>query len=355
MSGPHRGTALREVGRNLIAHRFITLALVTLSAVVGAGVVFITTIDVSSIIAAQDKQLARGVNLLNVSTVDSDLLATECSSLQSIGGITASGAVLGTAPGNPITTPSSQIAIDEVTPGFLQAMFPSLPSAVAVVAGHSLASSQGLTPGSTFVYRDSAGVGHAVRIDAIAPDVERADGLGWTLFRTKAPSGTVDSCLVAAAPGLRDRISAVIPSFFTSRVQIAPLVFSNQLERDPEAELRARTSQLGWVVGGAFLMVLVLLLSWTRRREFSIYRLSGFDRRHTGMIAGIEALATVVVPGQYGAALAAIALLSDQSFVVWRAAAADDARFVVILSLACVLVAALAGRGSTLARLRGAL
>lgn len=354
MNAPVRGIALREASRNLIAHRLTTVVLAALSAVIGSAVVVTTTLDVSSIVAAHEKQLSRGVNLLNLSAEGTGLVATECSSLQSIGGVLASGAILRITSGNPISTPSSQIGIAEVSSGFLEAMFPSLSSAVVVVAGHSLGESQGLVAGSNFVYRDEAGVERAVRIDAIAPDVERADGYGWTLFLARVPRGAVDSCLVAAAPGSGDRISEVLPSFFTSRVQVTPLVFSSELERDPEAELHARPTQLGWLVGGVFLVALTLLLAWTRRREFSIYRLSGFDRRHTGAIAGIEALIAVAIPAQYGAGLAAMAMLRSETEVVWRAVAADDARFVLILCLAAMLAALVAAAGSTLGRLRSA-
>lgn len=354
MNAIPRGITLRESTRNMVAHRFITLTLAVLSAAVGATIVIGTTIDVSSIIASQDEQLARGVNLLNVSANDSDMLATECASLQSIGGVTASGAVLNTSTGSSITTPSSQFTVDEVSPGFLRAMFPSLSITANVVVGHSLAVSQGLTPGSDLLYRDGNGVQHVVRIDAVAPDVERADGLGLTLFRAEAPLGTIDGCLVAAVPGMRDRVSSVVPSFFASPVQVAPLVYANELELDPEAELHARISELGWIFGGAFLSALVLLLVWTRRREFSLYRLAGFDRRRTGTIAGLEALFAVAVPSQYGAILAGIVELHGQSSVLWRAAVADDARFVLFLVLASLLTALVAARGSTLARLRGA-
>jgi hypothetical protein len=355
LNAPPRGITLRESTRNLVAHRFTSIVLVALSAVVGATIIVTTTADISSIIATQDKQLARGVNLLNVSTNDSDMLATECASLQSIGGVTASGAVLNTASGNSKTTPTSQFTVDEVTPGFLHAMFPSLSPADVVVAGHSLASAQGLTPGSDLIYRDAAGVQRVAHVDAVAPDVARADGLGLTLFRAQAPIGTVDNCLVAAVPGMRDRISAVVPSFFTIPVQVAPLVHANELEIDPEGELHVRISQLGWAVGGAFLSALVLLLMWSRRREFSIYRLSGFNRLHTGTIAGVEALLVIVIPGQYGAVVAAIAELQGKSAVVWRAVAADDARFILVLCFASALTGLMAARGSTLARLRGAL
>ena len=349
---PTASAAVREVLLNVTSNAARTLITICLSAAAGACVILATASNVDDIVLAHDAQQLRGLSTLSITSLDGrPISASACDAISSVGSVVASGGGIWTKDIT-VANGATPIKVRYVTPGYLAIAYPEQSMrAVTSVAGKDLVEEIGVTPGATL--RASTPNDGEFPIDAVANNPSRVSGINRDLLMAVAPLGNVSECLVEASDGQAERVSSLVPSFFSTQVVVRAFLQSGDIDRNPAQELAYRWSRIVWIaVAGA--MIALTAPAWAaRRQEAALYRLLGFDRRSLGAVVALETLVTTVAPAQIASVWVLAIIKVSGGHVTLTALAADSSRSMLALSLCPVVAVAIALTGSTVNRLKG--
>lgn len=344
----------RETLLNIISSPVRTTITVIFSAAVGAVVVLATAGNVDDIVQAHEAQQLRGLSTLSLTALDGEpISASACDSINAVSLVNSAGGVL-SVKRIEVVNGEVPITIRYVTPGYLAVAYPQeAVRGLDSVAGHDLVDEIGVISGT--LIRDASNLNpvEPIVVDAAASQRARFDGINRDVLLSQAPVGDVSECLVDVADGQADRVTTVLPTFFTTQVVVRPFLPPDQVDRNPALELEHRWSSSVWVGGGLGIVLFVLFAWWSRRNETALYRLVGFDRRSIAAIVGLETVLVALVPAQL-ASFCVLALLPVEGGAVTLAAlTADTSRLLLFLLLGPPIAIALSLAGSTVDRLKG--
>lgn len=353
MSGFSTRTVVDEARRNVLASPVRSTVTAVLALVVGAAAIAWTCVDVRHIERGWHAQRLAGAFVWEVRAQWTEGLSAErCDALRGVDGVLAAGGLLGSSARHAVTAPGERVAYYLVTPGLPSVVWPDDAgvTSASVVAGRDVGSELGWVPGVNVQLRhvDPAGASTSVgshQVDGVAVAAARVDGFDRSLVVASAPTGRVDSCLVEAAPGADAALGHLLRGWFEPADAAVALRLhrSGALERDPVAELRARTSRWGPLLAGGVLSGSAAVTWWARRAEVAVYRMLGMRRGQVLRMVLVETSVMVLLPAQVGATAAVAACAAGgMSGALARALLLDDLRLLLVLSvapLACLAAA----------------
>ncbi len=160
------------------------------------------------------------------------------------------------------------------------------------VLGSEAAESLGSGAGS-FIGIDG-GVGEVMMV---LPDSRRLVWNSGSIMHLMAPEGDFDSCWIEyddSAGRIGPDLARYALGDAPGEVRAARLVKLDEFSRDVSAEFRARPTARLWLAVGLGLFLILVLLTWTRRSEFALYRALG-ARPIDVMVLGVAESGLVVV------------------------------------------------------------
>jgi len=297
---------LIEVYRNLVARRAASVILAAVAAACGIGVAVGSWVVADAATDAWDRQLSRGASAFVVSSSLPGVMdARRCDELQGVSGVRAAGAVLASTTGSFASSPDARVAIMEVTPGYVRAVFPSATAALDGVAiGARVAQNNGVLPGAYLRLLDGSQSAMPVAVvdDGMA---QRINGIDNAVLVPKPAVGVVDQCLVEAQPGAAKSVEELLVTWFPPEYNwtIVPLLTAPEFEID--AVRMMRDSPVPLLAAGAALVTGLLMwaILWSRRQDLALYRLLGVGTRAIVAMIWLEWAAVVLAPASLGVAI----------------------------------------------------
>lgn len=302
--------ALGEGWRNACTSRFLGVLMVVLSACVLAGITLADALTVSGLVANEKAWTAAGGHVLVVSN-ETGISGYDCERLNQAEGVTASvGIAISHERAALSNAPDSNLAVRGATAG-LSGLLASQVPLDAVVIDHTTATDFGLTdgqrlaltltmvdegatePGAPIVVksgerRATDGTRPIAVTDLTILGEQHSSGIIWPI----AASGSVDECLVWAAPGAKETLMSALPGLLPGSGD-KPTVVDNRLivgqfTRDYHAEYLTRSWRWVPLAGGAALGLIWVLIRWVRRSEDGLYQSLGAPRPQRALLRLIE-------------------------------------------------------------------
>lgn len=308
-------TVATEAVRNLWANAFFTGIIALAAVVVGFAVPAVTLWEVASIRTDAESEVRAGVNVLRVTGEDGALLpAGRCEALNSVPGILAAGGLAVRSTVFPAARPSDVVTLISGTPTLGQVLWPShapQTTTSSVVVGSTTAETYGLTSGSTFGYEvrgDPTPLAAVVDRSGVAST--RDPQLDTSVLIATAPTGRVRECLVEALPGARTAVEGMLNGWFdaTDGTVVSPFYLPVTSSASPDERLAARTTQYVPAIA-ALVLVSGMVSAWfSRRAEYSLYRMLGLNRRGSLLMQTVEMTVAVIVPLCAGLVTAMLAM-----------------------------------------------
>lgn len=119
--------------------------------------------------------------------------------------------------------------------------------------------------------------GALTRVAQVAALDVRDPLLGRLAIYPSAPTGEVQSCVVQFDPGSYGAGASALADFFggIKDLKVAPFVPVNAGTVSPASQWRHRITRDAWAIGAVLAFLIYLLVSLLRRRELSVYLLTG--------------------------------------------------------------------------------
>ncbi|GAA1230145.1 hypothetical protein JOF42_000356 [Microbacterium phyllosphaerae] len=316
-------TVATEAVRNLWSNAFFTGVIALSGVFVGFAVPAVTLWEVSSIRTDAESEVRAGANVLRVTGEDGALLpAGRCEALNSVPGILAAGGLAVRTTVFPAARPSDVVTLIVGTPTLGQVLWPSLSSQLAtssVVVGSATAETYGLTSGSTFGYEVRGDMTPLTAVvDRSGAPSTREPQLDTSVLIATAPTGRVRECLVEALPGARTVVEGMLRGWFgaTDGTTVSPFYLPVTSSASPDERLTVRTTQYVPAIA-ALVLVTGMVAAWfSRRAEYSLYRMLGLNRRGSLLMHTVEMTVAVMVPVSVGMVAAMVVMEAHESLDV---------------------------------------
>lgn len=289
-----------EARRNLgPAHVVLGLLL----GLIVAGVLGYTILAAQQALGQEAQRRSAGSLVWTATAADQTLPldGAACTRLGGWDGVAAAGGVAAQSPG-PVYAfvPSeTQVPVTGLTPGALAVFAPQVSPAVTTL-GADLEALGGVGLQQWLV--DAAGA------RTIQPTVRIEDapvGSLTSTVTTPVPADTpILTCWLRMEPGAyasgEDLLRFAFPG---NQAMIAPFLGEVEGVLTPAEQWRSAMALQPWLVGAAVLAIAVLLVGWTRRTEYAVYRTFGTTRGTATAMTAVE-LVIVAVPATAAAILA---------------------------------------------------
>ena len=296
-------TVAVEALGNLKANPFTTLVVVLAALLAGVGVPTATLLDVQAIRQDEQAEISAGSNVIRITGENRvSLSAARCEELNTQDGVLAAGGLASRSTVSPVARPNDRVTVLSGTATLAKVLWPggeAVPPAATVVVGSASARVLGLGPQSFFSFTvrpDPTAL--SVPVDRVAQPSTRDEKLDASVFVARPPTGDVIECLVEAKPGVRTQVESIAAGWFaeSGSTVVSPFYLTVTAGANPEERLSARLTQhlpvLAAVVVGA-----AMLTAWfSRRAEYSLYRMLGMRTSGFLLMLATEMVAAGLMP-----------------------------------------------------------
>lgn len=319
---PRQSTLLVESYRNVSAHWRHSSICAVIALLCAFAAVYGVISSMRSLTGVMQLQTDLGASAFVVtSTTSQSLPVSDCEAVRNVVGVRSAGARLRTTTANFISAPDTSVTLWEVSPGFIDFVFPDLSreTSVGMTFGKTIATDLGATAGAVMVYAD--GTSRYFTISAVsALSVERVRGSMQAVMVPVISDGVTNSCFVEAHPAYRESVEMALVSWFGPADQwdVSPLATPEQFEIDIDAAVQSQPMRLVSPLLAGITVLVSVSLWWSRRQEFALYGLLRFSAPQLVCLLTIEWGVTVLAPATAGgvAAIAATGVSGVSSALV---------------------------------------
>ena len=319
----HRGFALAEAARNVLAAPFLFGGLAFILALLGAVAMYADLAAISTITTAEREFLAAGGDILRVTNPDGAIDAAQCAQAAGMSGVVAASAVTaGSArlTGRPEHAQTVLLATDGIGEvlGVTTTAQPPL-ATDQVMAGQVLAERWDWAVGTEISFNSSAELELPTNdLEIVAmPDMSiLGSAVASAVVLPAAATGNADECVVKASPAALEDVAAALPALFAdwedpeARVEVAHMIRAGEFGPDPAADFAARPTQFLPAAAGLAAGALIAIVTWTRRQRAAIYATLGMPYATGVAVRAAEATWPVAVGAVWGGLWAALLALA---------------------------------------------
>lgn len=237
-----------------------------------------------------------GGNFVRVVTKsESGISATRCDAASTISGVSRSGAVLSSGRTTVDGFPFSFVSVHVVTPGIVSLAFPE--ARTNVITDLNTADRFGVSESSGIrLSRD--GTNELVTISEVSATSSRMSELNGSILIPRAPTTEfVAECYIEASYGNRAEVATVLLSWFGESSEVIAVPY-DKMALEPRDTFRQQIAgfELWAPSAGAVLFVAFQVFgTWNRRRDFALYRTSGFTGLRLTTVFATEAALVILV------------------------------------------------------------
>lgn len=299
-------TLLREVSRNLQVRPVQTALIMFLSFVCSVGSFGASFTQIGALNSRQIEMIERGSNVWRVHS-GQPFESDKCERLRRVQGIRAIG-----IQHSRFTAAISEIADARVTvlranADYLDIVWGSeiyVPLGAGVGAG--LHRKLGLRAGTSVSLKEQGspfGRSLQIELDEVFRDSRRLKGSGQMLAVRVDPPELVRECLIEAKAGTNQAVERLLFATFSRGTSITKIYSWGGEGPTPSNQMKNRMTLWTAVAFPTILLVLYLVLQFSRREEWALYHILGIRQGQQLRMHCYEYLATVWVPYALGLAL----------------------------------------------------
>lgn len=323
-----------EARQNLRGYPILHGSLMVLGLLLGAGIVLGGASEVAVIAAAHRSEQARGSEVLSIRT-PAPLDAARCEGLRAVEGIADAGASLERFDASVGALPGAALAVARVTAGYARILWDAPEFNDSIGVGSAAATALGLRPGSEVTLLRPGADALSVRVRQVLPPTQRLPGANQELVIVDLARGPITECLVLPEPGAAAATETLLRSLSEEAI-IEPLLKRDRVQERPAERLAARVTRWLPFLAAGTTVLLLAIITFTRRADWALARLLGAGIRDILAIATLETLVLVWLPFAVGTTLGlfTVGLTGNIDPLIVEALADDLARAALLLTWA---------------------